>query len=180
MRKFAILTGATVAIGLVIAVPAEAATTGSTTTTFTLGAGLLSITAPASVALGAGSPGVTLTAPLGPVTVSDLRGALAGSWTASVTTTSFTTGTATAAETIPIADVSYASGVATATAGVGVMTPGQATNLLAQDLSVSRTSYSATATVGNTSATWNPSIDVAVPSAAVVGTYTGTITNSVA
>jgi hypothetical protein len=36
-----------------------------------------------------------------------------------------------------------------------------------------------TAGVGDNSATWNPTLSVAVPPAAVTGTYTGTLTQSV-
>jgi hypothetical protein len=171
----------TVLIGLGTAVPANAdAATGSTGTTFTLGAGALGISVPATASLGSGIPGTTITGALGVVTVTDLRGALAGSWTASVSSSQFITGGGTTAETVDKSNVSYASGAATSTSGVGVIVPGQLTNLLAQSLSVSRTAFSATATVGNTSAVWNPTILVAVPASAVAGTYSGTLTHSVA
>ena len=67
---------------------------------------------------------------IGAVSVTDQRGSLLGSWTASVTSSDFTTGTQTAEETIAKANVSYWSGAATASTGVGVFAPGQATETL--------------------------------------------------
>ncbi len=154
-----------------------------TETTFELiAAGGLSISVPSSAELSSGTAtdAGTLTAQLGSVTVANEQGALIGNWTASVTASDFTTGTATAAETISKDNIAYASGLATATSGIGVFTPGQATTLLAQSLSTSRTAYAATAAVGNNSATWNPTIVVTIPASAVVGEYSGTITHSAA
>jgi hypothetical protein len=163
---------------LAVALPARAA---DTTTTFSLAAGALSISAPASSDLGTGSTGSgTLSAQLGGVTVTDTRGALAGTWTATVSSTDFTTGGGTANETIAKGQVTYWSGTATASSGTAVFLPGQATALNAQDLSAARTAFSASAIVGNNSASWNPTLTVNVPAAAVAGTYTGTVTHSVA
>jgi hypothetical protein len=161
--------------------PAAAApTTGDTTVTFTVTAGALSITVPASVDLGSGAAGTQITGNMGPVTVTDARAALVATWTATVSSTDFTTGGGTPAETISKANVSYWSGPATSTTGTGVFTPGQLTALLAQSLSVPRTAFTLTAGVGDNSATWNPGLIVNVPAAAVAGTYTGTVTHSVA
>jgi hypothetical protein len=176
-KKRIVLIGAMLSM-LALALPARAA---DTTTTFTLAAGSLSISAPASKDLGTGSTGAgTLSAQLGAVTVTDTRGALLGTWTASVSSTDFTTGGATANETVAKGQVTYWSGTATASSGTAVFTPGQATSGNAQALSASRTAYSAAAIVGNNSATWNPTLTVNVPAAAVAGTYSGTITHSVA
>lgn len=170
------IAGAGAAALLVLA--ALSAASGDTNTTFTVTSGLLSISSPSSKALGAGGPNGTITSQLGAVTVSDARGALNGSWTAAVSATDFTTGGGTA-ETIPKANVSYWSGLATASSGIGVFTPGQATAANAQALGVSRTAFSATAVTGNNSVTWNPTIVVNVPAAAVAGDYAGVITHSV-
>ena len=170
------IAGAGAAALLVLA--ALSAASGDTNTTFTVTSGLLSISSPSSKALGAGGPNGTITSQLGAVTVSDARGALNGSWTAAVSATDFTTGGGTA-ETIPKANVSYWSGLATASSGIGVFTPGQATAANAQALGVSRTAFSATAVIGNNSVTWNPTIVVNVPAAAVAGDYAGVITHSV-
>jgi hypothetical protein len=163
---------------LAAALPARAATT---TTTFTLSAGALSISAPASKDLGTGATGGgTVSAQLGTVAVTDNRGTTLGSWTATVSSTDFTTGGGTASETIGKAQVTYWSGLATASSGTGTFTAGQASAVSAQDLSTARTAFSASAVVGNNSVSWNPTVTVNVPSSAVAGTYTGTITHSVA
>jgi len=182
MRKqlVALAIAGTAVASLFAAPSAQAA---DTDTTFVLSAaGGLSVSVPASKELSAGTAtnAGTLTAQLGATQVQDLRGALLGAWTATVTSSDFTTGEGTADETISKSNVSYWSGAATATSGTAVMVPGQATALLAQALSASRTAFSATGTVGNNSATWNPTIVVSIPADAVVGTYEGTITHSIA
>jgi hypothetical protein len=165
----------------VVADPANAATTGNTTTTFAVTGGALAITVPPStVSLGSGTPGTQITAQLGAVQVTDARALLAAAWTSSVTATNFTTGGGTAPETVPNSAVSYWSGPATATTGFGTFTPGQANTAAAVTLATSRTAFTLTSGVGGNSATWNPTLIVSVPAAAVVGTYTGTVTHSVA
>jgi hypothetical protein len=162
--------------------PADAAS-GTTTTTFTVTGGALAITLPASVNLGSTTPGVAITAQMGTVQVTDNRALLAALWTASVTTTSFTTGGATTPETVPIADVSYWSGPSTASylpSGTGTFTPGEANAAAAVVLSVSRTAFTLASAVGDNSLSWNPTLIIAVPAGAVSGTYTGTVTHSVA
>lgn len=152
--------------------PAGAA---ATTTTFSVTSGALSITAPATATVSnlAGTS-------LGTVSVSDARGLLLGTWTASVTATAFTTGTATAAETIANTNISYWSGAATASSGTQVLAPGQALETAKVTLAASRTAFSATGVTGTASASWAPTVIVAVPAAAPAGTYTGTITHSIA
>ena len=160
--------------------PAGAA---DTTATFSVtAAGGLSVTVPESKSLGSAASGATSIAgvQLGAVTVTDSRGALLGAWTASVSSTDFTTGAASANETIGKTNASYWSGAATATSGTAVLVPGQALEANAVTLAAQRTAFSASGTVGNNSATWNPTVSMTIPSTAVVGTYTGTITHSVA
>ena len=94
MRKTIIATAAALFIGgagvLALAVPASAATTP---VTVQVTGGALAISAPAGpVSLGtaAGSASAqTLTAPLGPVVVTDLRAGVAG-WVATAGSTDFT------------------------------------------------------------------------------------------
>lgn len=164
--------------GLGVPMAADAAVT---TVTFNIAAGALTVNAPASVTLsGSGVPGSNLTGQLGVVTVTDARAALIASWTATAATTTFVTGGATAAETIGKAAISYASGAATNTSGVGVFTPGQATPALAAAMTTAQTAFTLTTGTGSNSAAWNPTLVIAVPAAAVAGTYTGTITQSAA
>jgi hypothetical protein len=139
------------------------------------------ITVPSSVNLGSFPSGTTsFSQHLGTVTVTD-SGLVAPSFTATVTGTVFTTGAGGASQTIPKTSILYWSGPATSVSGLlGSGTPGQATAAQAQDLSVSRTAFSGTGLLLNISATWNPTIIVNIPSAAVAGSYSGTITHSVA
>lgn len=180
MRKSVVLVAA-IAITMTAGAfsPARAI---DTTTEFTLtAAGGLGVSAPATADLGsAATNDGTLSAQLGSVTVTDDRGLLTGSWTATAVAGDFTTGTASADETIPAANVQYWSGAATGTSGTAVFVPGQLTALNAVVVDAAKTAFAATGTVGNNSASWNPTIVVTIPADAVVGDYSGTITHSVA
>jgi len=174
------LVGATLVL---VALPgiAGAATTGTTTTTFTLTGGSISITVPSttvnlgSVSVAAGS----ITAQLGTVSVTDGRGLLNGSWTSTVSASHFTTGGQTAAETINATGVSYWSGAATATSGVGTLVGSELTSGAAVTINAAQTAFTGGSLIGNNSASWNPTL-ITIPSAAVVGTFTGTVTHTVA
>lgn len=160
-------------------------TTAPTTTTTEAPApppNALSISVPSSSTLSEGTPvsAGTLGAELGIVTVQDLRGEVNGVWTVTVTSSHFTTGLASAAETIDRGHVTYRSGLATSGAGVGVFTPGQALLADAEDLSLPRTAFSMAGGVGDNSVSWTPTITVTIPATAVIGTYAGTITHSAA
>jgi hypothetical protein len=183
MRK---LIAGPVLVGLIglasLAVPAAAMADpgpgSDTAVTFQVNGGPLSVSTPSSADLGSaniGDPDVM--AQLGEMTVTDNRATIAGEWTVSVTSTDFTTGGGTPAETIPAGDVSYDPGSATETTGTGTVTPGSRGNL---DNDNGLTVFSAASEVGATEVSWNPTIDVNLPGAVVAGTYTGTITNSVA
>ena len=182
-RRLAVVLGAIALLAVGTAgTPAFAAQTGNTTVTFAITAGSLNITVPATANIGSGAPGATFSGQLGAVQVTDQRGLLVATWATTVTSTAFTTGAASAAETIPVSAVKYWSGAATATTGIGVFTPGQATSAAAVTLTTTAgpTAFTLTAGVGNNSATWNPTLVVTAPAAAVAGTYTGTVTHSVA
>jgi hypothetical protein len=140
----------------------------------------LAISVPPAAALGSVPSGTnSLSHQLGPVTVT-ASGLVAPSFIASVSTTTFKTGSGSAGETIGITAVSYWSGPATATIGLQNATPGQVGAAQAQILSQSRTAFSSAGLALSITTTWNPTIVVAIPAAAVAGTYTGTITHSVA
>lgn len=161
----------------VIALPANAATSGSTTATFQLAGGALSITVPSSADLGTAPAGAAAVGgPLGVVQVTDARGSTVATWTATVLSGAFTAG---AGQTVPAANVNYWSGAATSTTGVGVFTPGQAAAANEVAIGTAQTAFALTAGIGNNQATWNPTIDIHLPASATVGTYTGTITHSV-
>jgi hypothetical protein len=179
--RLAVIVGAGAVLAAVVtAAPAYAAPTGDSTVTFTITGGSLDITVPATVALGSGAPGTDVINALGAITVVDGRALLTAAWTTSVASTDFTTGGGTPAETVADTAVRYWSGPATATAGIGTFTPSQATAANAVALSTGPNAMATTAGVGNNSVTWNPTLIVAVPAAAVGGVYTGTVTHSVA
>ena len=146
----------------------------STTLTFAVDSGELSMSAPVTAALGSGDPGTTIgPTPIGAVTVIDDRAALDASWTATAQSTDFTTGGGTAPETIPATDVSYDPGTVTTT-GTVTATPSSIT--LSND---AQTVLTATGIIGDNTASWDPALSVAVPASAVSGTYTATLTQSV-
>jgi hypothetical protein len=170
------LTVATAGSLVVLAAPADA----GQGVTFSLTAGSLTVSDPADKSLGSAATGTaSLSSQLGTVTVTDNRGSLLGTWTASVSSTDFTTGAASANETIVKGQIDYWSGAATATSGTAVTLPGQLLVANKQALSASRTAFSASAVVGNNSTSWNPTVVVNVPAQAVAGTYSGTVTHSV-
>ncbi len=178
MRKGLLILCAT-ATALALGTPAYAASSSSTTVTFTVNTSTLDITAPASVDLGAADPGGELVVPMGVVFVNDQRAALIALWTASVTSTSFTTGGGTPAETILRNFVNYYSGPETAHTGDGTFVPGQPTHFEEVTLDQTRTAFSKTAGAGNNTLSFNPHLSIHVPPTQVAGVYTGTVTHSI-
>ena len=162
--------GATLAVGA--ALPASA---GTTPTTFTLTSGELSISVPESANLGSAAVDrATLAGQLGAVTVTYDRSGLSDGWTATASSSDFTTGAHTAAETIDSDQIDYNSGPATAETGSATFTPGTPGPLYP-----ALTAFSASNTFGNNSCTWNPTLTVHVPAQAIAGVYSGTVTHSV-
>jgi hypothetical protein len=163
---------------LTIAAPASAAVTAVTAVTaarVTVAGGALSITAPASAG-NVGSItntvlGGTISGPLGQVQVNDARSAAAGAgWVATVISTAFTP---TSGPTIGAAFVGYTAGLITqvGTATFTANDPPDLTGVVA--------AVTATGITGDNSATWTPTINVAVAGGTVAGVYSGTITHSV-
>lgn len=172
MRNFAIIASTAVAVFAVASLtflPVSAANQA----TFTLTAGVLSISAPGpGASLGsqvAATTSTTMSALLGVVTVSDQRGGTT-TWTASVISTAFTP---TAGPADPASNVSYAPGPITDSAAV------VATAVDASDLTGVSTVVTATSS-GVSTATWDPTISVVVPANFAPGVYVATITSSVA
>jgi hypothetical protein len=167
-------------IGLVLLAGVLGALTGSpavaddTGAEFTLLAGTLGISVPTSADLGSvpvGSPSVS--GSLGTVTVTDTRGALTAVWSATASSTDFTTGGASANETVAKSSILYTTGSPTGSSGTGAFTP-TGGSLTAAVLA------GAWLGVGNNSVSWNPTITVTLLPGKVAGTYTGVITHSVA
>ncbi|MGK0274598.1 MAG: hypothetical protein ACI9N0_000976 [Ilumatobacter sp.] len=168
----AVITSSTVA--LTVVVPASAATTGATTATVTVTGGALAISVPSD----AGSLGTTvnvvggstISGSLGEVVVTDARSAAAGSgWVASAISTAFTPS---AGPTIGAANVGYTAGTI-AKVGTATYTANDPASLVGASPVVT-----ASAITGDNSATWNPTINVAVPGGTAAGTYGATITHS--
>jgi hypothetical protein len=161
---------------LAIALPASAATTGGSAATITVQGGALSITVPSNAGnLGTQTDtvaGETISGSLGQVQVSDARSAAAGSgWVATVISTAFTPS---AGPAIPASAVGYTAGPITKV-GTATYTANDPVNLTAVGAAVT-----ATGITGDNSATWNPTINVAVPGGMAAGVYLATITHSVA
>ncbi|HUQ62129.1 MAG TPA: hypothetical protein VM121_00055 [Acidimicrobiales bacterium] len=139
----------------------------------------VAITVPATVNLGSVASGATsISHQLGTVTVT-ASGIVAPSFTATVSATTFKTGGGAPSETLATSSIAYWSGPATA-ALLQNATPGQATAAQAQNLSTPRTAFSSTGLALSITTAWNPTIVISIPAAALSGTYTGTITHSVA
>jgi hypothetical protein len=167
-----IVTGL-VAFGL--ATPASAATSGDTTATVTVQGGFLSINVPSDAgSLGSRVntvDGGTIHGTLGTVHVEDARSAAAGSgWVASVISSAFTPS---AGPAIAASNVSYAAG--------SISKVGTATYVAndPSDLTGVSAAVTASGITGDNTATWNPTITVAVSGGTVAGTYSATITHSV-
>ena len=161
-------------LALGLAQPATA-DSGVTPATVTVTGGALSITVPVD----AGSLGSrvntvgggTISGSLGPVQVNDARSAAAGSgWVVTVISTAFTPPSG---PTIAASAVGYTAGAITKT-GTATFTANNPA-----DLTGAVAAVTATGITGDNSATWNPTINVAVPGGTVANVYSATITHSV-
>jgi hypothetical protein len=141
----------------------------NTTVTFTVTVGGLSMTAPTAADLGSGAPGSTISGHVGTVAVTDARALASAAWTATASSTDWTSGTA----TVPATDANYDPGFVQST---GTITA------TGDDITLSglpQTVVAGTAGTGDNTATWNPTISVVVPGSAVGGLYSATLTQSV-
>ena len=143
-----------------------------TVLTFTVLGGALNITAPASQALtvtgDVASGGIT------PVVVSDQRLGING-WTASAISSDFEKPSPDPA-TIPASAVTYSAPLLPARTGISTV----AGVLVPQTIDSTTAVVVATAVIGANTATWTGTVEVDLPSEVVAGTYTGTVTHSVA
>ena len=191
MRKTIALAAAaamTASMGLFAAGPASAAACtppagggcADTTATFTVASGTLSIAAPTSVTLAGSGLGLTagsMSGTFGTTTVTDTRGGLGvGGWTVSVDATDFTTAD-NGGGTITKDNGSMYSGAGTIVSGAPVLVPTSVASPVS--LASTATLISATTATGSNQVTYTPSLSVTIPTNAVPGTYTGTITQSV-
>jgi hypothetical protein len=159
-----------------LALPASAATSGGTAATITVQGGSLSITVPTNAGNLGTQPnsvgGETINGLLGQVQVTDARSAAAGSgWIATVIASAFTPPSGPA---IPASAVGYTAGTITKV-GTATYTANDPGNLTGVAPAVTATGIN-----GDNSASWNPTITVAVPGGMAAGVYSATITHSVA
>lgn len=176
MRKSLALAATTIAaatLALGVGAPQALAETSSATLSVTGGA--LTMTVPADAgSLGTRAntvEGGTISGLLGEVQVNDARSAAAGSgWVASVISTAFTPPSGPA---IAASAVGYTAGVVVKV-GTATYTANDPT-----DLTGVAPAVTATGITGDNSATWNPTINVAVPGGMAANTYSATITHSV-
>jgi hypothetical protein len=161
--------GAAAAIALVsgVAIPASA----DTHTTFTLtGGGSLAVSDQATATLTDAQHGApVISGQLGSFTVTDSRGGVAG-WTVSAASTAFSGSLGGASST----GVDYTGGVVDST-GTSTVANGATTALGVTPVGV----LGASGVSGDNTATWNPTIDVAMPASALADDYSGTLTTSV-
>jgi hypothetical protein len=175
LRTPLVLAAAAAALVTGLAAPASAAN-GDATATFTLTGGSISVSAATTTALGAqtlGSPEIV--GDLDPFTVTDARGA-AGHWTATATSSTFGRVTAPATGSTSTG-VQYDSGVVdTGTSDTTDAATSGSVDLTAGPLPV----VDAPTVSGLNTATWTPTLTVAMPTGALAGAYTGKVTMSVA
>ena len=178
MRK-ALIAGVMTAAAAGLALTGQPAQAQSVT--FTLSGGSLSIAEPGTAALTGGTvaslAGSALTGSLGNTTVTDQRGGVTG-WASTMAQTTAFSDTNT---TIPVGNTKAWVTAAIVPTGVAAVTSGtyltQGTGLALTGTAASF--VTATAVVGNNSATFNPSIAVTIPSNATAGSYSGVITQTV-
>jgi hypothetical protein len=177
-RSPLVATIVTVAAALLVgvALPSSAqASGGGSAATITILGGSLSISVPPDAGnLGSRAntvAGGTISGSLGQVQVNDARSAAAGSgWVVSVISTAFTPP---AGPAIAASAVGYTAGPITKV-GTATYTASDPTDLTGVVVAVT-----ATGITGDNSATWDPTINVAVPGGMAAGVYSATITHSV-
>ena len=164
-----LVLGASAATVLVagLALPASA----DTSTTFTLtGGGSLSVSDQTTAALTDAVHGApVISGQLGAFTVTDSRGGVEG-WTVSAASTAFTGTLGGASST----GVDYTGGAVNST-GTSTVADGTTTALGVTPVGV----LAAGGVSGDNTATWNPTLDVAMPASALADDYSGTVTTSV-
>ena len=168
LRMVGTTVASAVSLALFTAAPVVA-TGGDALTTSPLAASL-SVAVQPSATLGGGASGAaSVSGRLGQVTVTDTRAASVN-WSAFASSTPFSTGTGNPTST----GVIYSTGLVSTT-GVITIAPQSNTALNGTPTKVA----GPTVVVGNTTASWDPTLTVALPANAIAGTYTGTITTSV-
>jgi hypothetical protein len=169
LRTLATVAATGAILALVPVGSAMAATTGETDATFSLTGGTLDVTAASSAALSDASTGAgSVTGLLGTVAVSDNRGTTVG-WLVTAASTTFTDGDGSDSDSVSYDPNTVAStGIVTAESEGATVIGAVAANVV-----------EGTGVSGNNTASYNPSLTVALPASALVGDYTGIVTTSI-
>ncbi len=174
-KMFVGFTTLLLAMGVMGVGPAMAAP-GDTPVTLEVSGGSLSITVTvdqSSVSLGAATPGAsTASVNLGDVIVTDTRAGVVG-WTATVTASDATGVVSGVTYSIPKANITYTAPTGSKAGTSSVATAAAETMAAGIDVKI------ATGVTGNNTATWNPSVVVAIPTDALSAAYTAIFTHSV-
>lgn len=173
MRRTAVIvTGA--AGSVLIAAAVASAAPGDTTVTFINAGGSVAITVPGSASLSSTTAivGGTASGNLGTVSISDTRLPAVSSWTVSASSTAFT---GSLGGSIANTGVVLTAGSVTGSAGLSF-----SGNATPQTLNAAKSVVVASGSSTNATASFNPTLSVTVGAGSTPGTYTGTITETVA
>ena len=162
------LAGSAALIG-VTTVPSFA---GDTTTTVTVPAGVIGISASGTQTLDGANPGATSTTTLDATTVTDTRAGTVG-WVADVKLTDLSGALTGNTVVIPTATATYLANLATVS---GTATTDA--SAVRSDLTLAGTSQTATGVSGNNEAVWTATLTVVIPAQALADTYSGVMTQS--
>ncbi|NMN97461.1 hypothetical protein [Antrihabitans stalactiti] len=172
MRKTVVASAAILAASALF-LPANNANAATTIVTIGVQAGALSISAPAAASLTLN--GLSYSGQTGNVIVTDQRGQLLATWTATASLSDFVNGTS----TVPASNVSYTNLVASIPSGgllpltVVVFTP-----LLSMSNSAAPVAVG-TSALGSNNAQWNPTLTVPANLFLASGSYTANLVHSV-
>jgi hypothetical protein len=174
LRRLFIIAAAAIAFlaGTVLSASAViVGSPGTTTATFSLSGGDLTLSVPAGATLTNASTSVdafTITGSLGAMSVTDARGGIAG-WVVSGASTTFTGPGSSASMAVKYSPLSI---VETGTSSV-------AAAVVDTVISSTTTLLTATEVSGNNTASWSPGLKVDMPAGARAGAYSGTVTTSI-
>jgi len=159
-------------LGIALFIGSQTAVRSASITSLTMdiSGGTLSISAPASLDIGAAISPSTASVSMGIITVLDYRGVADSGWIVSAIASALTPA---AGPAIPANLMGYDPG--TITDGGTVTTVGHVVTLLDGVIPVITGSLG----TGNETVTWNPTLTVRIPAAFANGHYTATLTHSV-
>jgi hypothetical protein len=181
MRRTPLLLAVLAAGATALATAGAASADAAQPVTFTLSGGGLSMSAPTTtVNLAVNGGSTQASGQLGAVTVTDGRATFLGSYTVNMTAIAFDhDGANDGGYAIPASAVTGYSGAATANTGTAVLVTTSSLLPAAIGGATGATIFQGTLEAGGTTATYNPTVLVAIPSTALSGSYTGSVTQTV-